>query len=196
MRENLFVFHKEDTTAVCSNPDNIVAVLINTHYIFGFESFCLLKIGNRTVFVDNAQACCCADIVFAGFSFQSNPDLVTYKTFVGRPGFYCFSVIKNLARLCIAANKYFIIRSNFYMSDTQIFCIAGKGIFFKIIILVAVNAIVGSSPDSSILIFINTVYGNTYTAKFKFSVCDFSNAVSVSCKPDVVFSVLNDFIYV
>ena len=118
VRDDFFILHKENTTAVCTNPDNAVCIFINTHYIFRFKTICLLKINKSSILVDNGQAGCCSDIIFAGFCFYSYTNFISYKAFVCRPGFNCFSIIKNLSRFCVTAYKNFVIRSNFYVSDS------------------------------------------------------------------------------
>ena len=81
MRENLFIFHKEDTAAICSNPENSVGIFINGHYIFSIKvaGFLLVR-RNAAVFMNNAETCCSSDIVFTFIRFNCYADLVSGKT--------------------------------------------------------------------------------------------------------------------
>ena len=52
--ENLFIFHQKDSTAIGSNPDNIMCIFINSHYIFSIQiTGILFKRFYAAVFMNN-----------------------------------------------------------------------------------------------------------------------------------------------
>ena len=193
MCNNLFIFQKEDTAAVCSNPYNSVSVFVNSHYVFGIKvAGILFERNNAAVFMNNAQTCCSSNVVFVFIRFDCNADLVSCKSVFCIPVLNCLSVVKKLARFCVTAYENLAVISCFNMTDTESLCIFCKLIFFSLVLYVAEYAVIGCSPDSSVRGFCNTVYSNAKTVHQEFAVSHFSNAVAVCCKPHVLFAVLNN----
>ena len=86
--KNRFVFHVVNATAVGSNPEQVVLVLVNAHDVFVCESVDLAEIFYASVPVNHAKAVCRSYVYFAGLAFYRDADFVSRESVVRRPGFY------------------------------------------------------------------------------------------------------------